>query len=178
MLECMSARSALSQRSVNYNNLISQVIQHFSCCILCPKLVIISYSLSHFCDLFLIETIKTGICFIWRFWGQSNNLAPVLYPKKFFRAPRGPKKSKRSKNLTYSGIFWLTLDDSGWLLMNLADSGWLWLTLADSGWVWMTLLTLYDSGGLWLTQADSYQLWQTQISEQVVKMTHTKTKYD
>ena len=47
-------------------------------CILCLKLVIICFILSHFCDLFWIVTMIMNICFIRQFCGYSNNFAPVL----------------------------------------------------------------------------------------------------
>ena len=147
--------------------------------ILCRKLVTISSTLSHFCDLFWIGTVKTGVCFIWGFCGQSDNFPPVSPPKNYFWAPQGstkvqkiPKKNYLKLWLILADSCWLwmtlTLSESGWLWLTLADSGWFFLSLADSNWPWRTLedcgllkLTLASSDRLWLTLADSNWLWRT-----------------
>ena len=76
-------------------------------CVLCQKLVTFCFSLSHFCYLFWIVSIKTDICFIWQLCGQSMNLAPV-FKSFFFRGPPGAPKSpkKPHKNLSKT---WLDL---------------------------------------------------------------------
>ena len=76
-------------------------------CILCLKMVIICFSLSHFCDLFWNVTMIMNICFIWQFGGHSNNFELVL--------------------------LWPPTADTGWHWLPLAASGWLWLTQTDSG---------------------------------------------
>ena len=159
-------------------------------CILCLKLVIIGFSLSHFCDLFWNVTMIMNICFIWQFGGHSTNFAPVL-----------PKTKSQQEAKTYlkllltlaeSGWLWLTLPNSGCLLMTLADFWWLWLTLADSGCppesvrvsqsqpelalvsqsqpvsavVGQSQPTTADTGWLRLTTADSGWLWLTLTDSQ------------
>ena len=98
-------------------------------CILCLKLVIYCYSLSHFCDQFWNVTMIMNICFIWQFCGQSINFAKVFHKKKSVGAPRGSNKSARDQNLTK------TFADSGRLWLTLVDSDRLWMTLDDSGWL-------------------------------------------
>ena len=83
-------------------------------CILCQKLVIFCFSLSHFYDLFWNGTMITNICIIWQFCGQSISFAPVSPPQNFLGPP--------------SGRLWVTPADSGWLCRTLADLNWLWLT--------------------------------------------------
>ena len=93
-------------------------------CILCLKLVILCFSLSHFCDLFWNFTMIMTICFIWKFGGHSNNFLPLL-PKTNSLGAR-----YLSKTIANSDRIWLTLADPDHLWMTFDDSGWLWLTLA------------------------------------------------
>ena len=96
-------------------------------CILCLKLVIFWYSLSHFCDWFWNVTMIMNIRFIGQFCSQSINFAKVFHKKNLYGPPRGLKKSARDQNLSKTladfGRFWLTLADSDRLWMTLADSG-------------------------------------------------------
>ena len=104
-------------------------------CILCRKLLIFCFSLSHFCDLFWNVPLITNICFIWQFCGQNIYFEPVSPPKNILGPPGAPKNQQKLKTFLN-------------LLLNMADTGWLWLTLAASR---FTLMTLADSGRLWLS---------------------------
>ena len=99
-------------------------------CIFCLKLIIICFSLSHFCDMFWNGTMIMNICFIWQFGVHSNNFETVLQ-KTTFWGTQGAQKSQQEPK-TYLKLF-LTLTESGWLWLTQTNSGWLLMTLANSG---------------------------------------------
>ena len=97
-------------------------------CILCHKLVIFCFSLSHFSDLFWnVTMIRTCVSF-------DNFAARVLILHQF-SLQNFPKSQQEPK--TYQKLL-RTLADSGWLWLTLADSGWHLMTLADTGWLWLS----------------------------------------